>query len=126
MVMENQGACFPEDKKCELYIASMGEKAQIKATELCTALRNEGFIAQSDVCARGLKAQMRFANKLGAQFCLVLGDDEIASGKARLKNMGDSTETEISLDDICGALYSAKTNLSLESLTDSVFNSEVK
>lgn len=126
LVMENQGALFPEDKKCELYIASMGENAQIKATELCTQLRNEGFIAQGDVCARGLKAQMRFANKLGAEFCIVLGDDEIESGKARLKNMKNSTETEISLNDICEEFYNAKTNASLESLTDSVFNSEVK
>ncbi len=126
LVMENQGVEFPEDKKCDIYIASMGKNASLKATELCTALREEGFIAQSDVCARGLKAQMRFANKLSSQFCIVLGDDEIASNKARLKNMNDSTETEISLDNICEELYKAKNKAGLESLTDSIFDSEVK
>ena len=126
LVMENQGTEFPQDKQCDLYIASMGEKASLKATELCAVLRDEGFIAQSDVCARGLKAQMRFANKLPSQFCIVLGDDEIASGKARLKNMSNSTETEISLDNICEELYKAKNEAGQQSLADSIFNSEVK
>ena len=54
--------------------------------------------AEYDVVGRGLKAQMKYANKIGAQFSLVLGDDEIAGGTARLKNMANGEQSEIPLD----------------------------
>lgn len=51
------------------------------------------------MCARSLKAQMKYADKLGARFTLVLGDDEIAAGKGDVKDMRTGEKTEISLRD---------------------------
>lgn len=100
MVLESQNKDFGEKPVCDIYIAPMGEAAERKASCLCTLLRKEGISAQTDICGRGLKAQMRYANKIGAKYSLVLGDDELSSNTAKLKNMENSEETEIKLDSL--------------------------
>ena len=107
MVLESQGTEIPQPKPCDLYIAPMGEAAALKAAMLCSKLREEGFEALTDIVGRGLKAQMRYANKLGARFTIVLGDSELESGKAKLKCMANGEETEIALDSIADAIYEA-------------------
>ncbi len=98
LVLEAQKAELPKAPTTDLYIAAMGEKAQVKATSLCADLRREGLKAETDICGRGLKAQMKYANKIGAKFSMVLGDNEIELGKAKLKDMAEGTEKEIELD----------------------------
>ncbi|MBQ2705060.1 MAG: histidine--tRNA ligase [Clostridia bacterium] len=97
MVMEAQGCSFPLPPVCDVYIAPMGEEAVLTASMLCRDLRAEGFSAQTDLAGRGLKAQMKFANKIGAVYTLVLGDEEIATGKAKLKRMADGEQIEVTL-----------------------------
>ena len=110
MILENQQAEMPEPSKCDLYIAPMGDQATLKAASLCEQLRAEGFESLFDIVGRGLKAQMRYANKIGARYTLVLGDSELSEGKARLKCMDSGEETEIDLDGIVSALYDARIN----------------
>ena len=100
MVLKAQNAELPEAPTCDLFIATLGEKASIKASALCKELRDEGYKVQTDICARGLKAQMKYANKIGAKFTLVLGDNEVENGKAKLKNMSNSVENEINLSEL--------------------------
>lgn len=100
MVLEAQKAELPEESTCDLFIATLGDKATLKASALCRELRDEGYKVQTDICTRGLKAQMKYANKIGAKFTLVLGDNEVDGGKANLKNMTDSSEREIALNEI--------------------------
>lgn len=100
LVLAAQKTELPEAPTCDLFIATLGEKASVKASALCKELRDEGYKVQTDICGRGLKAQMKYANKIGAKFTLVLGDNEVDSGKATLKKMSDSTETEIKLAEI--------------------------
>ncbi len=107
MVLESQGTEIPKPKNCDIYIAPMGEAATLKATTLCAALRDEGFEALTDIVGRGLKAQMRYANKIGAEFTLVLGDSELETGKAKLKRMETGEETEVELDKLADAIYDA-------------------
>ncbi len=99
LLMEAQGTKFPEPKKCDLYIASMGENANIKAAAIAKDLRNEGLYVQFDTVGRGLKAQMKYANKIGALYTLVLGDNEIETGSIKIKNMETGNETEMTLSD---------------------------
>ncbi len=120
LVLENQGFNFPDDDKCELYIAPMGEKAALRASKLCAIVRDEGFECQTDICGRGLKAQMKYADKIGAMFSMVLGDNELETGKAVIKNMEDGTTTEVSLDNITEDLYSALNKVFLKRLEDTV------
>jgi len=98
ILMEKQGAAFPERKKCDIYIVSMDEKSSLKAAGLGNSLRAEGLHAEYDVVGRGLRAQMKYANKIGAAFTVVLGESELENATAKIKNMSDGTEREISLD----------------------------
>ncbi len=99
LVMQKQGCDFIEEKTCDLYIATMGENAVKKALSMTTALRDEGFFVEYDLVERGLKPQMKYADKIGAKFVIVLGDNEIESGSAKLKNMATGEQTDISLGD---------------------------
>ena len=99
MTMEKQGCEFYKPNTCDVYIATMGEKAVEKALELTMCLRDEGYFVEYDLVGREIKPQMKYADKIGAKFVIVLGDNEIESGKANLKNMTTGEQTEISLDD---------------------------
>ena len=99
LTMEAQGITIPEPSPCDIYLASMGDEAHKKAGALANTLRKAGLYAEYDVVGRGLKAQMKYANKIGAKFSVVLGDDEIANGAARLKNMDSGEQTDIPLDE---------------------------
>ena len=97
LLMEAQNTSFPERKKCDLYIVSMNGEAEKAACGIAQSLREEGIPAQFDVVGRSLKAQMKYADKIGASYTLVLGDSELESGNAKLKNMADGTETDVTL-----------------------------
>lgn len=97
MVMEAQNIDFGEPEGCELYIASMGENALKKAVELTNMARECSVAADCDLCARALKAQMKYASKIKASYTMVIGDDELASGKAELKNMDTGKKISISI-----------------------------
>lgn len=97
MLLEAQGIELPKPSGCDLYIAPMGENASYEAAAIVADLRAGGIGAQTDVVGRSLKAQMKYADKIGAKYTMVLGDDEIAQGKAKVKNMdsGESFEMEL-------------------------------
>ena len=118
MVLEAQKAELPEESTCDLFIATLGDKATLKASALCRELRDEGYKVQTDICGRGLKAQMKYANKIGAKFTLVLGDNEVESGKATLKKMSDSSEREISLNELVEELGEEIRKILFESIAE--------
>ncbi|WP_440451159.1 histidine--tRNA ligase [Ruminococcus intestinalis] len=99
MLMDKQGIEIPKPSTCDLYVAVMGESASLKSFEIIKAVRSYGLIAETDVVGRGLRAQMKYADKIGAKFSMVLGDNEIEQGKAVIKNMSSGEQTEIVLDD---------------------------
>lgn len=98
MVLEAQEIQIPKPSPCDLYIASMGENASVFAMKLASDLRNEGFAAESDLIGRSLKAQMKYADKIDAKYSMVIGDDELAAGKAKVKNMATGETHELDLN----------------------------
>ncbi len=99
MVMEEQNARFPDAPACDLYLVSMGQAAAQKCFALATALREGGAAVECDIVGRSLKAQMKYADKLGARYTIVVGDNELETGKAQLKDMETGATEEVSLDD---------------------------
>lgn len=99
MLMDKQGIEISQPSTCDLYVAVMGESASLKSFEIIKAVRSCGLIAETDIVGRGLRAQMKYADKIGAKFSMVLGDNEIEQGKAVIKNMSNGEQTEIVLDD---------------------------
>lgn len=98
MLLEAQGIELPAPGACELYIAPMGENASLEAMRIVSDLRASGVSSQTDVAGRSLKAQMKYADKIGARYTMVLGDNEIEQGKANLKNMDSGEITEVELE----------------------------
>ena len=92
-------APIPEPEPCAIYIANRGEQALTRAAQLASELRAEGLSAQFDIVGRSLKAQMKYADKLGARFTLVLGEEELRTRCARLKDMRTGSEEPVALDD---------------------------
>lgn len=97
LLLKQQSVELPGADPCEIFIASLGQSAKLAAFRLCDTLWKSSVQAACDVNARGLKAQMKYADKIGAKYCLVLGDDELAAGKAELKNMKTGEKKKISL-----------------------------
>lgn len=107
LTMEKQGLDFAAEDTCDIYIASMGEAASIKAMQMCAELRADGVSAECDVVGRGLKAQMKYADKLGAKFSVVLGDSELESQTAELKNMQTGEKVTLPIDERFKAAFNA-------------------
>lgn len=101
LVMEHSGSPFPEPVPCKIYLGSMGDEAAVCAASLVSGLRAEGFRAECDLMGRSVKAQMKYADKLRARYSAVIGDNELASGVIKVKNMltGDTAQVKLSLDD---------------------------
>lgn len=101
-VFERYNKDVAKPKVMDLYVANIGEKANEFATELVLKLRDKGVFAEKDICERSLKAQFKYADKNNAKFVLTLGDDEVETKKAKIKNMqsGEETEVELNADEI--------------------------
>ncbi len=89
----------------QLFIAAMGKDAADRAFVLMSQLQAAGMRAEMDYLGKSLKAQMRRANKLNADFTLILGEEELQSGKAQLKNMSDSSQSTVTLSNLATTLW---------------------
>lgn len=84
----------------QLFIAALGEAAGAQAFVLMARLQRQGMRTEIDYQGRSLKAQMRRANRMQAAYTLILGEDELASGKAQLKRMADGSQVAVAIDDL--------------------------
>lgn len=88
----------------QLFIVALGDEAADQAFELMSRLQRAGVRAEMEYQGKSLKAQMRRANKLQAAFTLVLGEDELKTGQAQLKNMADSSQSPVALESLAQVL----------------------
>ncbi len=100
LVLENLNKLNACEEHTDLYVLPIGENAKEYALSLVSKLRSEGISAETDIMDRGIKAQMKYADKSGARYVVALGDDEIASGTIKLKNMSDGREIPCEIDRI--------------------------
>jgi histidyl-tRNA synthetase len=88
----------------DLFIIGLGEDAEKKAFSWASDLRKSGFWVETDYGSKGLKAQLRRADRLGASRVLIVGDNELASGKALLKDMVRKQQKSVDLEDLLNTL----------------------
>ena len=84
----------------DIYIANIGEETKLFVTALADKLRKSGVKCERDLCSRSLKAQMKYADKCGARFSIVIGGDEAEKKSAILKNMAEKEQFEVSLENL--------------------------
>ncbi len=108
MVMEGAGITIPDPETCQVFIAAMGEKARKKSFSLVRQLREKGISADMDHAARSLKAQFKYADKIGAKKVVIIGDSELESGVCQMKDMYAEDpamkQREIAIKDIVDSL----------------------
>ncbi len=104
IVAEKNGFTFGEAKSPQIYFISLNDEAKQIAFKAITELRRKNIACDTDMLGRSFKAQMREANKLNVKFVYIIGEDEIKKGKGILKNMSDSSQTEVEFDKIGEAL----------------------
>ncbi|WP_317856195.1 histidine--tRNA ligase [Chakrabartyella piscis] len=99
MILERQNGAIVNEPKRDIYIGSMGQAGHIKAQGMTLALRKQGILADCDTVERGVKAQMKYANKIGARYSAIIGDGELESGIISLKEMESGEKEDVSLTD---------------------------
>ncbi len=92
MVAQNQGVDVAQPRKCDFYIASTGEDSRLRGFILAHELRKLGKRAECDQLGRSLKAQLKYADKLGAIYVIAIGEDELKNNSVKLKNMATGIE----------------------------------
>ncbi len=98
--LEKEQVELEPEPAVELYVGILGKEAKAKAYKLVNEIRSAGIVVETDYMDRSVKAQMKYANKIGAKNTVILGADELEKGVATIKNMESHEETEVGLDNI--------------------------
>ena len=104
LVLENTNSLKAEKETSKIYIAPMGDNAKAKAIQIVDNLRSCGIKAETDLMNRSVKAQMKYANKIGVEYVVVLGNSELESGVVEIKDMANSSSDQIKIDEIIAYL----------------------
>ena len=105
LALESQGVALPDGRRPLVWVARQGEAAKPVAWQLLLALRAAGVAADSDV-SRGMKGQMKLADRERARWCVIVGDAEVADGSAVLKDMQTGEETRLPRGEVAGRIVS--------------------
>ena len=100
IVMEQTGVEIPNEAKPVVYLAGMDKDCRQKAFEIATALRKAGIFAEIDHMERSIKAQFKYADKIGAQYVAVIGGNELTEGKANVKCMATGESESVAFADM--------------------------
>ena len=87
MVMEATGVEIPKPAPVKVYLAGMNEESRKQAFAIACKLRENGVLAETDHMNRSIKAQFKYADKLGAEYVAVIGESELLENAFNVKNM---------------------------------------
>ena len=104
LALEKQGLLPDKNRSVDVYVVALGEAAQEEAFKLVMDLRDAGFSAAVDYAGRSMKAQMKQANKLGAKFAAIMGDDELSEGVVMLRDMAGSEQEKVPVNKLISKL----------------------
>jgi len=93
-----EGVSLKPEEPVDLYVGILGKEARTAAYRLVSNLRRKGIIVETDYLERSVKAQMKYANKIGARRAVIIGSEELANNKAFLKDMQTGEQTQVELD----------------------------
>lgn len=104
LTLENNNIEIPKEEGIDIFVVTIGEKAEIESFKILKALRSNNVSCDKDHVGKSVKAQFKYSDKINAKYTIVLGDDEIEKDLATLKNMQTSEQTEIKLSEIADVL----------------------
>ncbi|MDY5647947.1 MAG: histidine--tRNA ligase [Lachnospiraceae bacterium] len=98
--LEREGVELPPQEPVALYVGILGKEAKARAYKLVNEIRSHGVIVETDYMDRSVKAQMKYANKINAKKTVIIGSEELADNRAKVKDMETGEQTEVALDKI--------------------------
>lgn len=109
LTLAASGRELPKEQGIDVFLAVLGDQARMLGQSLIHRLRRQGVLAEMDVMGRTVKNQFKYANRLGARYTVVIGDDEIQKGVVSLKNMATSEQKEVQLDQLLSEIQKKQT-----------------
>jgi histidyl-tRNA synthetase len=100
MVMNQQKINWPKPKSIDIFIVKVSEENKDTAFRLLQKIRNSGLSADLDYSNGSLKSQMRIANKIGARYTVIIGEEELSKDMVTLRNMQTKEQKKVKLDEI--------------------------
>ncbi len=100
LVLESLGIELPSPALCDVFVCTLGDAAAVEGFRVVSELRNSGLKAECDHMGRSLKAQLKYAGKIGAEYAAIIGDDELQKSVAVLRNMKKSEENTVPLAEL--------------------------
>jgi histidyl-tRNA synthetase len=104
LVLEGLGIEIPKPAPCDIYLCNYGKEAKAECFRLATMLRRQSIRAEMDHSSRSMKAQFKYADKLGAKFVVVIGEEELKQGVLKLRSMEDGDETILPMDALAATM----------------------
>jgi len=106
IVMNQQKIEWPKYKEIDVFVTTVSEENKVIAFKLLQKIRNFGLSADMDYSGGSLKSQMRIANKVGARYVIIMGQEEFAKGLVILRNMKTKKQREVQTDNLINELTS--------------------
>lgn len=103
-VFKNNNPDLKLEKNMHIFVAYIGEEANLYATKLVKNLRKQGIYAEKDIMGRSIKAQFKYADKKKANYVITIGDNEIETKTATIKNLQTGEEKQISIGFLLGTV----------------------
>ena len=101
LMMKAEGTDAVPETKADIFVGAIGKAGSLKAQAMVYGLRKKGILAESDTLGRSVKAQMKFADKLGAKFTVIIGDNEVELGEIAIKNMSTGEKITTTIEYLC-------------------------
>lgn len=100
LALEAEEKSFTDEPSLDVYVVTLGEEARVKGFEIIGKLREAGLRSEMDYMNRKMKAQMKSADRLQANYVVVIGEDEVTNSEVQLKNMADGQQQTIAADQL--------------------------
>ena len=104
IAIDQQKVEWPVEKRLDIFVAKVNEKNKDTAFRLLQKIRNFGLSADMDYSGGSLKSQMRIANKIGARYTVIVGEEELSKNMVILRNMQTKEQKEIQIDNLIDEL----------------------
>lgn len=108
ITMESLGLSFGQEDVPDVYIAPLCDEAKDEAMLIADTLRTAGISCDTDLLGRSFKAQLKYVNKTGARYMIVIGTDEMASGVYAVKNLLSGSSEQVKKADLAAYLNNLK------------------
>lgn len=102
--LEAEGVSLPAEPAVDIYVGIIGKESKSSAYKIVKSLRAAGLIVETDYLDRSVKAQMKYANKIGARYTVIIGADELSAKKVNVKNMDSGEQTEVDIYNIADVI----------------------